>query len=642
MIAERFHFHRRNQASSESIAEYIAELRRLSTHCEFGAYLDQALRDRLVCGLRNENIQKRLLAESDLKLQKAMDLALGMEAADRNAKSLKNPEGTVQKLNVRHTAPSAPCYRCGRTNHAAKDCRFRDAECNFCKKKGHIASACRARPLQKFTGKGQPERKPTHRRAKPQSTRWVETGGKESETSDTEELKLFHVADRRSRTYQADFIVDKKPLRMEIDTGAAVSIISENLQKELFPDAVLHTSRMELKTYTGERMGVVGEWDVQVQYQQQSKTLPLIVVTGDGPSLLGRNWLKHLRLDWEKIGKIAAGQTPESLESLIAEHAAIFKDELGTIQPFKAKLQVKQNATPRFFKPRSVPFAIKGAIETELDRLEAAGILKKVTYSKWAAPIVAVPKKDGKIRICGDYKVTVNQELEVDQYPLPKPDDLFATLAGGKKFTKLDLSQAYQQLILDGDSEKYLTINTHRGLYRYTRLPFGVASAPAIFQKTMDTVLQGIPNVICYIDDILVTGADDAEHLRNLAEVLQRLEEHGIRMKKAKCTFMKAEVEYLGHRVDAEGLHTTPDKLAAISKAPALKNVQELRSFLVLLNYYVVNFYLICLPRCTHSMPSSSKTANGTGLQNVSKPSRQQRIISPHQRSLCTTTQLYQ
>ena len=586
VIAERFHFHRRNQAASESIAEYVAELRRLSTHCEFGPYLGQALRDRLVCGLQHESIQKRLLAEPDLTLKRATELALGMEAADRNAKSLKILEGSVQKLNVRQPALNAPCYRCGRTNHAAKDCRFRDAECHYCKKKGHIASACRARPPQKSAGKGQSERKPMHRRAKPQSTRWVATGGSESEASDTEELKLFNVTDRRSRSYQADFIIENKQLRMEVDTGAAVSIISEQQQKELFPDAALHTSRLELKTYTGERMAVVGEWDVQVQYCQQSKTLPLIVVTGNGPSLLGRNWLEHIRLDWKKIGSIAAGPKPESLEALVTKHARIFKDELGTIQPFKAKLQVKQNATPRFFKPRSVPFAIKEAIETELDRLEAEGILKKVTYSEWAAPIVAVPKKDGKIRICGDYKVTVNQELEVDQYPLSKPDDLFATLAGGKKFTKLDLSQAYQQLILDDDSEKYLTINTHRGLYRYTRLPFGVASAPAIFQKMMDTVLQGIPNVICYIDDILVTGADDAAHLRNLAEVLQRLEQHGIRMKKAKCSFMKAEVEYLGHRVDAEGLHTTPDKLEAIRNAPAPKNVQELRSFLGLLNYY--------------------------------------------------------
>ena len=174
-------------------------------------------------------------------------------------------------------------------------------------------------------------------------------------------------------------------------------------------------------------------------------------------------------------------------------------------------------------KPRSVPFAIKQAIEEELKRLEAAGIIEKVPHSKWAAPIVPVPKGDGKIRLCGDYKVTVNQSLEIDQYPLPKPEDLFASLAGGEKFSKIDLTQAYLQMLLEEESRGYVTVNTHMGLYRYTRLPFGISSAPAIFQRTMDTILQGLNHVQCYIDDILVTGADDEEHLRNLEEVLARL-----------------------------------------------------------------------------------------------------------------------
>ena len=185
------------------------------------------------------------------------------------------------------------------------------------------------------------------------------------------------------------------------------------------------------------------------------KPFPLIVVTGDGPSLLGRNWLQHLCLDWKKIGKSPAGQAQRRIESLLAKHTAIFRGKLGTIQPFQATLRVKENATPRFYKARSVLFAIKEAIELELNRLEGVGILKKVNYSEWAAPIVAVPKKDGGIRICGDYKVIVNQELEVDQYPLLKPEELFATLAAGKKFTKLDMSQAYQQLVLNEESTKY-------------------------------------------------------------------------------------------------------------------------------------------------------------------------------------------
>ena len=243
-------------------------------------------------------------------------------------------------------------------------------------------------------------------------------------------------------------------------------------------------------------------------------------------------------------------------------------------------------ATTKFHNARPVPFAIKDAVGAELDRLETEGILKKVNHSNWAAPIVAVPKKDGKFCICGDYKVTVNKSLDIDQYPLLKPADLFATLAGGQLFTKLDLIQAYQQLLLDENSQQYTTINTHQGLYQYTRLPFGISSAPAIFQKTMDVILQGIPHVCCYIDDILVTEVNKQEHLQNLEEVLHRLEQNKLRIKKSKCEFFKNSVQYLGHSVDAQGLHTLLSKVEAILKAPDPKNLQQLRSFLGLLNYY--------------------------------------------------------
>lgn len=109
-----------------------------------------------------------------------------------------------------------------------------------------------------------------------------------------------------------------------------------------------------------------------------------------------------------------------------------------------------------------MPFATKDAIGADLDRLEEEGILEKVSHT---APIVAVPK-DGKFRICGDYKVTVNLALDVDQYPLPKPANFFASISGGQKFSKLDLSQAYQRLLLDAQSKEYTTIHTHKGLYR--------------------------------------------------------------------------------------------------------------------------------------------------------------------------------
>ena len=115
----------------------------------------------------------------------------------------------------------------------------------------------------------------------------------------------------------------------------------------------------------------------------------------------------------------------------------------------------------------------------------------------------------------------------MDKYPLPRPEDIFATLSGGKKFTTLDLAQAYNQMELDPESQKFLVVNTHRGLYKYKRLPFGIALAPAVFQRAMDQILQGMEHVTCYIDDVLITGVSEEEHLQNLTEVLRRLREHG-------------------------------------------------------------------------------------------------------------------
>ena len=172
----------------------------------------------------------------------------------------------------------------------------------------------------------------------------------------------------------------------------------------------------------------------------------------------------------------------------------------------------------------------------------------------------------------------------MDRYPIPKVEDLLATLVGG---TKLDLSQAYQQVRLAEQAMQYVVINTHKGLFRYTRLPYGVASAPGIFQRVMENVLQGLSHTVVYLDDdILITGKDDATHLKNLKEVLSRLEKAGLKLRKDKCSFMVPSVTYLGHKIDSEGVHPTQDKVKAIQEAPAPENVNELKAYLGLLNYY--------------------------------------------------------
>ena len=265
---------------------------------------------------------------------------------------------------------------------------------------------------------------------------------------------------------------------------------------------------------------MIGCVTVQVNYEDQLEELPLLVVRGTGASLLGRNWLQKIRLNWQGIHQLQ--QTP-ALQETLQRYAEVFENELGEIKGMEARIDVNPQAQPRFCKARPVPFALKHKVEAELDRLQKEGIVEAVQSAEWAAPIVPVVKSDGSVCICGDYRLTVNQASRLDSYPLPRVDELFATLAGGKTFSKLDLQHAYLQLPLETNSKQYTTINTYRGLFQYNRLPFGVSSAPGIFQRAIDGLVKGIPYVAAYMDDILLTGETQEQHLANLSAVLERL-----------------------------------------------------------------------------------------------------------------------
>ena len=172
-----------------------------------------------------------------------------------------------------------------------------------------------------------------------------------------------------------------------------------------------------------------------------------------------------------------------SLQQVLDKHSGVFKEGLGELRGVKAKIYIAQDERPRFYKPYNVSFALRQQVEEALERLQSLGVIQPVQFADWAAPIVPVLKSDGHVRICGDYKITVNRAAKLEKYPLLRIEELFASLAHGKLFTKLDLSHAYLQVTLEEHSRQYVTIKTHKGLFEYTRLPFGVASAPSIFQR---------------------------------------------------------------------------------------------------------------------------------------------------------------
>ncbi len=218
---------------------------------------------------------------------------------------------------------------------------------------------------------------------------------------------------------------------------------------------------------------VIGSANVLVKHgQEEVGTLPVTIKAGRRLTLLGLDRLKHIKLDWYNILKVANDKGSDSLSETLSKYSADFQEGscIGTVKNTTATLVLKSDATPRFYAPRPIPFALKASVEEEIHELEAEGTWQRVDYSDWGTPLVPIAKKDGAIRLCGDYKVTVNRELQVAQHPLPNPGDMFAALGGCKLFSKLDLKQAFQQLQLDEKSQEICTLNIHLETFPSTEI----------------------------------------------------------------------------------------------------------------------------------------------------------------------------
>ena len=339
-----------------------------------------------------------------------------------------------------------------------------------------------------------------------------------------------------------------------------------------------------MHTYTGGRITALGQAVLPVKYQGSHKHLKAYVVDSAGPNLLGRNWMAELGIRLTNVHAVKS--TPDDIRAILNEFAAVFEPGLGTYSGPPIHLDVNASVAPKFCKARPVPFALRDKVDAEIDRLVKDGIYKPVSYSHWATPLVPVLKSNGKIRLCGDYKCTANQAVNREIYPMPTVEEIFSKLAGSKLFCKIDLSQAFQQLTLDETSQELCTVNTSKGLFRVTRLPFGISSSPAIFQREMDTLLCNIPGVVYFIDDVLVAAPTMDELKKRLKETLSRLARVGLRAQLDKCAFAQEEVVYLGYKINSAGIHPTDDKVKAIRDAPEPTDVIGIRQFVGLIMYY--------------------------------------------------------
>ena len=601
IVFERYKFYNRKQNNGESIADYVAGLKACAHTCDFGNSLNEMLRDRLVCGIQDVATQRALLTEADLTFSKAVEVATAREAAAKDVQVMgrQNVNENVMNISYRknaptnransnkpssssmsNTKPNKQCSGCGAL-HWRSNCPFKDAVCHKCKRKGHIQKVCFSKTNQSYPKSN--SEKNIHSNVQKQ-------GHDKRDNMDYDDF-VFHSNNKTSKPIYICVSLDGKQANMELDTGAARSLMSYESYLNFWSDEdrpKLKRSAESLKVYGGSPITISGELSVLIRYKERKVRATMIVVKENGPLLMGRDLISELGVLTSRNNELKILNV--DIYSLTMEMSSkfpnLFSPGLGHFTEYKCSLDVDPNAEAKFFRARSVPYAMKPKLDKALDSLQRDNIISPISYSRWAAPVVPVLKPNGEVRVCGDYKVTVNKAIKLDTYPIPKVDDLFSSLAGGKIFTKLDMSQAYCQLELDDKSKEYTVINTHRGLFQYNRLCFGVSSAPGIFQRTVEQLLRGIPGVLCYLDDILITGSTTEEHKTRLEKVLARLNDVGFKLSLNKCYFSVPSVSYLGYVIDASGLHPSTEKVKSIVEAPAPTNLKQLESYLGVFNFY--------------------------------------------------------
>ncbi|XP_055527135.1 uncharacterized protein K02A2.6-like [Wyeomyia smithii] len=459
------------------------------------------------------------------------------------------------------------CFRCNRLKHDGRECPAIYKNCNTCNQRGHFSVTCRKKNLNNLDF---PECADEHVNA----------------VKSINSLSL------------TDVLFDcrvglSEPISFLIDSGADANVIGGNDWKCLEPqwddrsvnlEFVDFFEHPDLRAYAADQPMVVSKvfW-ANVEVSGLCKPVvraKFLVVSKGRRSLLGRETASDLKL-------LQVGEAVNSSE---------LDDTVRTfpkIPGIKIKFSIDRSVPPVRNAYFNVPAAFREAARLRLDDMEAQGIIEKVTTApEWISGMSAVPKGRDDFRLVVNMRAP-NKAIKREYFRMPMLNEMKSKLHGAKYFSKLDLSSAYYHLELSQESRELTTFLSETGMYRFTRLMFGVNCAPEIFQREMSRILEGIENVIVYIDDILMF-ADTLETLRKtVARVLKVLRENNLTLNTAKCQFDQERIKFLGHELNKDGFHVDEVKVAHIRNFREPSTTSELHNFLGLASFvspYIKNF----------------------------------------------------
>ncbi|KAL1446815.1 hypothetical protein WDU94_012377, partial [Cyamophila willieti] len=599
---------------------------------------DTFLRAQFIRGLKDNWIREQILQSSATTFDEILTKATALEASRIESQELTgacssssnfnstekqrkfcNSKSKTRYIDYKSLGLDNHCLRCGRQNHKSTDCRMdkNSLKCNLCNRTGHVSTVCLSSLMQNSKKSNSTHSMQTLQTYESNSS--LPTYGMNQiepvfQNQNSEIIDLFEF-NSESDKYMIHVLLNNKQQKFEVDSGAKYSLLSEREFKKLNLNTPLIESNLAFRSYTGNVINSKGKVLIQVQYKDQTMMGELHIVPDGHDPLLGRQWIRGLNIELGKIEPHIENRCPmpplhqvQSVDDIFQRFPKVFEEKIGCVPNFQVSLQLRKDAKPVFTKERPVPYALHEKVEKELDQLEAQGIITPVAASDWGSPLVCIPKPDGGVRICVDYKCGVNERLVQANHPIRRIDDVLHSLRDSKFFCKLDLFKAYLHLQVDTESSKIQTLSTHRGTYLMNRLSFGVKTAPSEFNRILCLVLKGLVKVEAYFDDIIIHGQTIEECTKNLCACLERLTEYDLHVNKSKCFFFLEKIEYLGHIIEFNKISKSPEKVSAVQNMPKPSNADEVRRFLGLVTYYsrfipdfsTLSYPLRCLLKKNH------------------------------------------
>lgn len=462
------HLFRDIRQEGETIDSFYTRLRAQASACEFSDG-DERILEQIIEKCSNAALRKKLLERGDeLTLKTALEVARSFETVNAQS-SVMNATPNVSNLS---TSPRT-CLFCSKSHVFKRElCPARQATCSSCGATGHYASAaaCKSRASGSAPGKkNKNKKKNKSKKLRKLNSGDGNSGGNADDILDAEGDYLS-VLDRESRSsLHTTLLVHDKRVNFQLDTGASLNVIGA----EFVPSGYEMLPPDTVKMYDGSALKTLGKVILPVvNPRTKIRYRVLFTVVESGAPILGLNTLLKMNLmtiSAKQVFRLERVNAKAQWLALLSKHERLFRDELGCIKGVQVHVKVKEEATPVFFRARPIPYALRPRVEQALDRAVRDGTLVHLESSDWSSPTVNVEKRDGTIRVCGDYSVSTNRVLEVEEHPLPTPEELFSKLSGTKFFAKCDFRTCFEQFVVSEESQKYLTINTHRGLFGVTR-----------------------------------------------------------------------------------------------------------------------------------------------------------------------------